>query len=74
MHIRDGPANVTHVSMRHESPESKLHDGDLQRLHSANDVAINWLEETAMKALIREAGSQSLQQQQQQQRVTELST
>jgi len=58
--------------MRHESPGSKLHDGGLQRLHSANDVAINWLEETAMKALIREAGSQSLQQQQQ--RVTELST
>jgi len=34
-------------------PGSKLHDGGLQRLHSAEYIAINWLEETATKALVK---------------------
>ena len=36
--------------MVNECPVSKLHDGGLQRLHSADDIAVNWLEETAKKA------------------------
>jgi len=36
-----------------ECPVSKLHDGGLQRLHSANDVAVNWLQGTAMKVLVK---------------------
>jgi len=32
-----------------EFPASKLHDGGLQRLHSTDDVAINWLEGIALK-------------------------
>jgi len=32
---------------------SKLHDGGLQRLHFADDIALNWLEGMAMKALAR---------------------
>jgi len=35
-----------------DDPVSKLHDGSLQRLHPAGDVAVNWLEGTAMKALM----------------------
>jgi len=31
-------------------PVSKLYDDGLQRLHSANDVAINLMEGTALKA------------------------
>ena len=30
-----------------ECPGSKLHDGGLQRPHSADDVAVTWLEGTA---------------------------
>jgi len=29
-----------------------LSDGDLQRLHLADDDAVNWLEQMAMKALV----------------------
>ena len=36
------------------STTSKLHDGDLQRLHSADEVAANWLDGMAMKALTRQ--------------------
>jgi len=36
-----------------ECSASKLHDGSLQRLHSANDVAVNWLQGTAMKVLVK---------------------
>jgi len=32
---------------------SKLYDGGLQRLHSADDVAVNWLEGTTTKALAK---------------------
>ena len=35
----------------HEYPVSKLHDGGLQRLHCADNVAVNWLDGTAMKTL-----------------------
>jgi len=32
---------------------SKLHDGSLQRWHSADDAANTWLEEMATKALAK---------------------
>ena len=36
-----------------ECPVSKLHDGSLQRLHSADNIAVNCMEGTAMKALVK---------------------
>jgi len=35
----------------HECPVSKLHDCGLQRLYSADGVAVSWLEGTAIEAL-----------------------
>ena len=32
---------------------SKLHDSGLQRLYSADDIAINWFEGMAMKAFMK---------------------
>jgi len=34
-------------------PGSKLPDGGLERLYSTDDIAINWLEGMAMKALMK---------------------
>ena len=34
-----------------ERPVSKLHGSGVQRLHSADDVAVNWLEGSATEAL-----------------------
>jgi len=39
--------------MVNECPVSKPNDVGLQRLHSASDVAINWLERMAVKALVK---------------------
>jgi len=41
------------ISAANMCPGSKLYDGCLQRLHSANDVPVIWLEGTAVKALVR---------------------
>ena len=48
----DGPENVT-LSVVNECPNASLPSGDLQKLHSANNDAVNWLgdQQTAMKAL-----------------------
>ena len=37
----------------HKCPVSKLHDGGLQRLYCADDVAGNWLEGMAMKEIAK---------------------
>jgi len=37
--------NVCHLTM--------LSDGGLQRLHLANDNAVNWLQQTTIKALMK---------------------
>jgi len=37
-----------------ECPGSKLHDCDLQRLHSADDIAVKWLGGTVVKALVND--------------------
>ena len=37
----------------HKCPVSKLHDGGLQRLYCADDVAVNWLEGMAMKEIAK---------------------
>jgi len=39
-----------HIHVVNECPGSKLHDGGLQRLHSVNNIAVNWLEGMVVKA------------------------
>jgi len=51
MQMWDGPGNVT--CSRRLCPVSKLHDSGLQRLQSADDVAVNWLKGMAMKVLAK---------------------
>jgi len=44
---------VSHIA--DECAVSKLHDGGLQRLHSADNVAVNWLERTVTKRKVKVA-------------------
>jgi len=42
--------NVPHIIVN-ECPLTMVFDSDLQRLYITDDNAINWLDQTAMKAL-----------------------